>query len=615
MEPINRIILIAASVLLIICLGIAAYIFFINPDIFAPKKPKDELVRLLTKEKPNFLGQYTVTLGIPIFGSKQNEFEFWADWYYFTKDRQKWLIDVEFFGSRIETEVYLLNKKQVLCTKSTSLFITYSEQKCELLDNNKNNQSWWSKFEKLYSDLNMSFDKDREIAGLTSICFRLTGTSRDFNLDSLLKASFIGEHNEETRVKKSLPTGFTLFPLNYRQEEIKNLAVDMIICTDKAHGILTLLDLNFTYKPEQARRGSTLTFRIKLDKAEFDKVKKSDVTVPIPFSFTYIDCEKQKVSFNISSFRDLSGKAKLIVYKSGLMAEEKKKETERSLGDITLSELEKYDFNVLLPKPLEDGKKQIEFCVDNQCQSTHCYSYTPKSFFASADCYPDKVKVVLTPQKDIAGDVNITLYKREYGGETYTFKKIVIANKIFPNSKMEKYKSKTFFLEPTEELERGSYDLDICIDSECDSAFCFVHAYSSPTPSPTPTPQQADLNAKVEECTTKISDEVAQAKCLSAVFTNYKQNVEVGKSFKVLCDKLKLLVWKNKDIIGKTEGGGYTYIYFYNVPDCYAYYAYYNNLTDSVCDELSGYVVNYNTFTLNWEERCKETLATLIAQS
>ncbi|MCD6478711.1 MAG: hypothetical protein J7L44_02365 [Candidatus Diapherotrites archaeon] len=608
----------ALTVLVIVAIGASVGVYLIVSQPAEPSNPKAEYKTLIEKAKnmPNSKIVYGLEIRASYLGSMSMSITADITRYVLSPKREKTSMTMEYMGYAIGADFYTMDGKTILCSEASG-FLAEPKTVCRPLSEKDKAVfpgagTSYADIDKILKDFNISFAGERTIAKRSTKCFNIEATGADLNLSSSTGLfSLTGSVKQEV-TKPKMPTGFTILPGSTLP---KDTAISLFICLDNEYGFLTLMDLNFVYKQKYAKKPLTATITMELKSFELGVVTEKDLELPVAFSVDRANCRKKEVKLSITPYKDISGDIKVTISKRAYIGEEESKLAVKTIKDVQLKAFEGKDLNITLDKSLESGSANIEVCINDECQSSYCYIsiFTPSRFYARAKCEPNKATITITPYENFSGDVNITLYKEEYDHNTYEFKKFAIASKIFPNVKMESGKKKTFFLETAETLESGKdYPAEICIDDECYNTTCYVSYYYTPAPTPKIIPTK-DINAKMQDCLTRITVPEGQVKCLIQVFNKSKYSPDTCTKLAPLCDKLKELVWKYKDSL-RDYGAKSTNIGFFEVPECYAYYAYYSNLTDKECDKLSGYVISYGEFTLAWQSYCKQKFAFLVGR-
>jgi hypothetical protein len=485
-------VMLTAIIVVALCASVAVY-FLVLPHA-QPLDTKAEFKMLIEKMKnmPNSKSEFELELGVPYLGSMSMSFTADVIWYVLSPEKQRVSLSMEVLGYTTDIDSYVINGKTIFCSQASG-FLTQPKLQC--VAKTEEDKAMFPgtstpefDIDKILKDYNISFAGEKEVAKRSTKCYNIEARAADLNLSSSKGLFSLADNTAKQELSEpKMPTGLATLPGSSLP---KDATITLLICLDKEYGFPALVDLNFTYKQiKYAKKPITVTFTMKLKSFARDVVTEQDLEIPMPFAAT-LECNKKQLNISLLPFKDLSGDLHITVNKGfGILYSEETEESEKAefettIKNVQLKAFQQKDFNITPDKMLKSGFKDVEICIGDECQSESCHISSAPLFYPKATCESDKIEITLRPYVDFSGDVNVTLYTREYDYNLYEYKKIPILNKIFTGVSAKAYSAKVFFLEPREPLEKGSYTIEVCLDSECDTTSCYIYSWTTTEPTP-----------------------------------------------------------------------------------------------------------------------------------
>lgn len=502
---------------LVIISAAAISAFFLIPELREIILPKpmsiEEEYKALSQkalDAPPYKADYVMSLSMQnILGSSEYgsgmglTYSFDITQTHLSRSQDKISVLVSLLGFENEAEVYLINGKSITCKRTSyaSIYGTSGLTKESTWECQIGKEDYYSTFDPSKmtqstdltkkTDYNISFINEKKIAERNTRCYAISYSGKDINVPLLSSSAYLAAANSSnslTQEQPKFPTGFSLLSdVNYEKESIyEETKFDAEVCLDKEHGILALMDSNFSIKMKGLKKPMEMSLKFELKKIEFGKVSEQDLKPPVAFVID-ANCSKKEISIKLTALEDLRGRAKLTLlrhsswlyydeYSSGGSDSnvELENELEKDLGEISLKAFESKDFKIVPDKNLSYGSKEVQLCVGDKCQksmSYGCYisSYLESFTIYSASCSDENVSFVVYPYSAMQGTLKAKL-KDDFSGETLVEKDLGYVS-------LESYKKKSFEFNPNTTLSGSEY-LEVCIDDECTTYYYCSTTYS-----------------------------------------------------------------------------------------------------------------------------------------
>jgi len=341
-------------------LALAAVVFLAGctqiPDGL-PQDPKEAYELLAQKSKEagpmRIAYEFAMSLGQQaLLGISEIKMD--LEVFFHSQQKTKTLGSMSILGQTMNTAVYNLEGKTLTCTEGGGLLGTAQGMQCTLGEQQQEMPGMQGtevkSLDELFSDYKISFAADKTFAGRKAKCFLLEYAGKDVKDQSQLGGMGTGS--------------------------LENVEFTQEVCLDIEKGFASFMDVEtriYSELTEEYAKG----FGFKMEMKSFStEVTDADFEPPVAFSFSGFGaatCEKDSVSMELTPFKDISGKQATVKigvadFTGGDMEVELEKQV--TLPAFTL--FEEGTLVVDLDEEIE-GSKQVELCVDGECQSTGCY--------------------------------------------------------------------------------------------------------------------------------------------------------------------------------------------------------------------------------------------------
>ncbi|MEM4598148.1 MAG: hypothetical protein QW400_00455 [Candidatus Diapherotrites archaeon] len=225
----------------------------------------------------NILGSLGYGSGIGL------NYSFYITQTHLSRSQNKTSLIVSILGAETEAEVYLINGKSIACQKTNYASIngTYSPTKESTWECQIGKEDYYSAFDPSKmtqstdltkkTDYNISFINEKKIAERNTRCYAISYSGKDINVPLLSSSAYLAAANSSnslTQEQPKFPSGFSLLSdVNYEKESIyEEIKFNAEVCLDKEHGILALMDSNFSIKMKGLKKPMEMSLKFELKK-------------------------------------------------------------------------------------------------------------------------------------------------------------------------------------------------------------------------------------------------------------------------------------------------------------------------------------------------------------
>lgn len=330
-----------------------------QPEQALPQDPKEAYDFLAQKSKEagpmRVAYKFTMDFGQQaVMGISSLEMD--IEVFMLSQERSKTIVSMSFMGQSINSAVYNLNGKVIQCTEGMLGLgqglqcQAGSEQQQQMMGMQGTEVK---SLDEMFYDYKISFAEDRTLAGRPAKCFLLEYAGKDL------------------KDKSQFGSGMAVASLD-------NYSFKQEICLDLEHGFASYVDVKTTVYSELSKEEKPgIGFKIEMTSFSTD-VSEKDLELPVAFSlgsgFADTECTEDGITLKIIPFKEISGKqATVKIGEISFGQEEMKVEQSKTITIPTSPLFEEKELNIELDETLGSGSKQIEICIDEECQKTNCW--------------------------------------------------------------------------------------------------------------------------------------------------------------------------------------------------------------------------------------------------